>query len=233
MEPEAVVAWGNERSKNHLDIDRIQSKNAELERTIALVQGKSEAAAKETTAVEFDDTLQEFVDFFGEEAAEPLRKFGDAIVKKVMDGLGDQRKDLQAVIGRMQAQEQVEARKTLSDRYDLSDEQRWMAVQAYMAKDANTHATAHEAVLSACRQLFADEPHPEQVAAEHAARSNGQPTTEHRTTPPASAPTMDDLEDHLIDAIEDGNAEERDRLQREINRRSAVPLMYEGKVGVK
>jgi len=228
-----IVAWGDDRAKNHLDIDRIKTKNAELERAAALVQGKSEATAETKAVTIDDDTLSEFVEIFGDEAAEPLRKFGESIVKKVMDGLGDQRKDLQTVIARMQAQEQVEARKSLSDRYDLSEEQRWQAVTAYMDKDANTHTTAHDAVLSACRQLFADEPHPDAVAAEHQARDNGQPTTEHRATPTASAPTLDDLEDHLIDAIEDGDAEAGDRIKKEIRRRTAVPLMFEGKVGVK
>jgi len=234
MEPEAVIAWGTERAKTQLDVDRINSKNAELERAITLVQGKSEATVEDKpSTVDIDDVLGEFSDFFGDEAAEPLRKFGEAIVKQVQSGLGDQREQLQEILGRMQAQDQTEARKALADRYSLSDEQRWQAVQAYMAKDANTHSTASEAVLSACRQLFADEPHPDQIAAEHNARDNGQPTTEHRAIPPAAEPTLDGLEDLLIDAIEDGDTEEHDRIQRELRRRTAVPLMLEGRVGVK
>ncbi len=233
LEPQKLTTWGNKRAAIHLDIDRINSKNAELERAITLVQGKAEATAEDTKAIEFDEPLQEVVDIFGEEAAEPMRKFGDAIVKKVMDVLGDQRKDLQVVIGRMQAQEQVEARNALADRYNLSDEQRWQAVQAYMDKDANTHSTANDAVLSACRQLFADEPHPDQVAAEHTARTNGQPTTEHRATPPTAARTMEQLEDDFIDAKEDQDVEKADRIRTEIARRNPVPLMFEGKVGVK
>ena len=233
MEPEAVIAWGAARAEVHLDIDRITSKNAELERAITLVQGKSEATVETTTVDVLDEVVSEFDDFYGEEAGGLQRKFGEAIIKKMTDGLGDQREQLQTILGRMNAQEQVEARKALSDRYSLSEEQRWQAVTAYMDKDANKHTTAHDAVLSACRQLFADEPTPDQVDADHLARSNGQATTEHRATPLESAPTVDDLEDNLIDAIEDGDTEARDRIQREIRRRTAVPLMLTGKVGVK
>ena len=231
LTPAEVIEWGQDRAANHLDVDRINSRNAELEQA----KDALKATEPEAQADAVQESLDEFKDYFGEEAAGPLKAYGEAILAKAQAGNESQNVVLQKLIDRMQAQESTEAREALSERWALSDT-RWQTVEAHMAKDANEYPTVKAAVQAACRQLFADDNIDDlnsKLHTEHGKRDRGQPTTEHRGATPPAAKDMDALEDEGLDAILDGDDAEIAKSERRIaarQRRPAAPVV--GRVGM-
>lgn len=227
LKPDEIIAWGNERAQNHLDVDRIQSRIAELEQP---------PAEEAKPPPDLDETLDKFKEFFGEEAAEPLKAYGEALLAKFQAGQQGQQDQLAQIVARMQAQEQNEARQALSERWALSDV-RWQVVTDQMDRDKNEYPTRQDAVQAACRQLFADDDIDElnsKLHIEHDKRDRGQPTTEHRRAP-AESKTIVDLEDQALDNILDGDDAALKKTSRAMAQRSqkqrVAPVV--GRVGMK
>ena len=231
LDPDELIAWGNERAKNHLDVDRIKFRNSELERAKTIVKDDPEHSDSDANIDEIMATVE---NDFGEEMSTPLKAFGEAIIKKVTEGNAARESQLDALFNQIQVRERNEAREALSERWNLSDE-RWQQVLDYVDADQNGHPNTHKAIESGCLQLFAKEAMAEfdsKLATEHVKRSKGQPTTEHRTSP-ASVKDMPDLEDKLLDDIIDGKTEAIEKTSREIGRRNrggGVPAA--GKIGI-
>ena len=232
LTPEEAIAWGTERGKNHLELDRIISRKAELDRAKKIIKDDPDPKAKDTT---LDDAVAQFETEFGEEMSTPLKAFGEALLKKASEGNEAQRVQLETLSKQMQFRERNEAREALSKRWNLSDE-RWQQVLDYADADANSHESVSKSIEAGCCQLFANEIVDDlgsKLGVEHATRSKGQPTTETRTTP-ASTKSVADLEDSMLDDIMDGKSADVEKKSREIGRRvQGVGVPAAGMVGIK
>lgn len=200
MSPKEITAWGESRAKHQADIDRLTNELATFKKS-GTETSEPESEAKS------DDDMDEFTEYFGEDAAGPMRKLmskNDAKVDKLLQ--------------RIERQDRELARRELEKEYKLSDSDRWQQVLEIRNADKNEYDSEVDAVRSAATLAFANEDIADlksRLAKEHSARDNGQSTTESRRGRPGPPPTVAEYEDRILTAITSGNTKERDRLRAE------------------
>ncbi len=230
MDPTELIEWGTARAQNHADVDRM------IHRAPSEKDATSANKPESSDDLDWKEMVEPFSEYFGEDAAGPLRAFGEKLLAKAGGGNSEQVAKLTAMV---QRQGQELARTALTEKWNLSDQGRWNQVLEHRAKDANEYASESDAVEAAARQVFADETisdYQARLAKQHKARSIGQPETQSRRQPVGDTkPTMD-VEDDLLNAITSGDNEGVQRARGELRRRgskSLSELSVAGRVGVK
>lgn len=214
MDPTEVTQWGLKRLKSQSEVDGFGSKNADLEKQLAAVK-----SPPSDSPVNLDEAVKPFVEFFGEDAAEPLRAFGEKLMADMKDSLKDDMEAIRSLQASSLQQQRRDARSELSKEFkdwNLDKDSRWQPVLDYRAGDANEYPDEVEGLRAAALMVYAAEALAKKAKAvtqRNADRDNGQSTVENKGAPPPPAPNRDDRETDLIHAIMDGDKKEVDKLR--------------------
>jgi len=221
LDPSEVIEWGLKRSKNHADVERLKADliKAKALQTKATAEATSESSEPDWSKL-IEPVAKKFSDDFSVDMSEPLKAFAKQLAETVSASnqakLQEQQAVIDAIQGQFRSQQQEAARAKLSEKYDLDKDERWQRVLEHRQADKNEYASEHDAIQAACRHEFAEEiiaNYEAKLKEQHKLRSNGQPTAEHKKTPP-KAMSQEDVENQILGHILDGNHEAAARLGR-------------------
>ena len=215
MTPDEVIEWGMKRAADQAKVDDYGRQLAEARK--AANEGSAPESGKEQpgSSIDIDAAVKPFVEVFGDDVAEPLKQFGDVLVKSLSSEIEKQSAELSELRKSMVASSREALRSAMPKEYRLSADDRWSQVLERREEDVNAYPNEREALLAAARHVFADEIIKENSAKLrqlHKKRDQGQPMTaslSNKTQPPQ---TQDALEDAVLNALQDGDYSKVQRL---------------------
>jgi hypothetical protein len=229
MDPKEVIRWGLDRAKNHSDIDRIKTRNAELEKA-------AKAAAKEAPTGQPDpmaEHVKAFAEMFGEEAG---AVFANALKANQPKSQSDQDSErFTKLEGELMGLRREGSRKALAEHWkrygvDLTDLDNWNQVLTHRQADINSYDSEDEALQVAVRHVFAEQAlaaSSAKVKQSHEARSKGQPMTETKSRETPAPRSTGDLEDELLNALQDGEEQKVHQIARQLGRSPGIRSLGE------
>lgn len=226
LSPQEIIEWGSGRARNHADVDRLKNRVSELER--AQRPAPAEPAG-EGNSIDWDQATKPLVEYFGDDAKDALKAFGESILAQAKPQDND---EIEQIKKRLIGQEQSAARDRLSRERGQLDESTWNRLLNYRLSDANEYGSEYEALDTAWKVCLADEQKAARSAAtaeQHTARDNGVTTTAHGGSPPP-ARTNDDVETDILAKIMDGDREDARRIAAQHGRKQSNAMFQRGKV---